>query len=213
MSLARVQTSTFAARKGKTLTCEGCRQPIVKGSRYQWFKVGFRSRYVHAYHTTCRIDDSSRASGKMATVYGANQALREAVEALSFSAGGDAGDVISEIESALETAADDWRSVGDEYREAAEASATGYIFGVDYNEAADTFDAAADTLTSWSPDDDEPDYEDCDNIDHDPEADEPIERGSADCDGCMDVASGWLSGIRDSVDSHIEDAMGEIEVG
>jgi hypothetical protein len=213
MSLARVRSSVFAARKGKTLTCEGCRQPIEKGTRYNWFKVGFRSRYVHAYHAACRIPDASRASGKMAGVYSANEAVRDTLAALSFTAGDDAGDIISEIESALETAADDWRSVGDEYREAAEASPTGYIFGVDYNEVADTFDSAADELTGWSPDDDEPDYEDCDNIDHDPEADEPVERGSADCDGCADIAGAWLSEVIDSAETHMDDSMGNIEVG
>lgn len=213
MALARIGYSVFAARKGKTLKCEGCGQPIEKGQRYAHFKVGFRSRYVHTFHAGCRIPDAARASGKMAGVYSASESLRDEVNAIAYSAGDDAGDVISQIESALETAAEEWRSVGEEYREAAEASPTGMIFGVDYNEVADTFDSAADTLTGWSADEDEPDYNGCTNEAHEEGADEPIERGSGDCEECSGIADTWLDDLKSAVDSHIDDAQSEIEVG
>ena len=213
MGLANIKVSTFAGRKGKTLTCEGCRHPIEKGTRYQWFKVGFRSRHVHAYHATCRISDAARASGKMATVYSAVEGLREGIYSLPFESGDDAADLISSIESALETAADEWRSVGDEYREAAEASPTGYVFGVDYNETADTFDSAADSLINWSPDETEPDYDACEEEHHADDAEEGVERGSTDCEECMGIANDWVMSIRESVESHVDDAMGEIEIG
>lgn len=209
MSLARINYSVFAARKGKTLTCEGCRKPIEKGTRYAHFKVGFRSRFVHTYHAGCPIRDSSRESGKMAGIYSGTENAQDAINAAVWM--GDPEAFLDEIKSALESAADDWRSVGDEYREAAEASPTGYVFGVDYNEAADSIDSVADELGSWEPDDDEPNIEHEDHADD--EDDERTGNQAGDCDECTSATEDWVESTRQSAIDWIDEQQSNIEVG
>lgn len=188
MSLARVNYSVFAARKGKTLTCEGCRKPIEKGTRYAHFKVGFRSRYVHTYHVGCPIKDSARESSRMAGIYSGTESAQDTISGLSYTIGDDPSSFIDEIKSALESAGDDWRSVADEYREAADASPTGLVFGEDLNEKADAIESAADEVGSWDPDEDEP--EKCGNEDDEDHAD--------DCADCESNIETWAEDVKQS---------------
>jgi hypothetical protein len=206
MSLARVGYSVFAARKGKTLTCEGCRKPIEKGHRYAHFKVGFRSRYVHTYHAGCPIRDSARESSKMVGIYSGTENAQDAISVAAFSTGDDASVFVDELKSALESAADEWRSVADEYREAAEASPTGMVFGVDLTEAADSIESAADELTGWDPDEDEP--QTCDNAE---EGDHPA--AIEDCEECVSLAETWSEDTRQSAIDFLDDQQSGIEVG
>lgn len=227
MSLARIEYSVYAARRTraedgswadpKTLTCEGCRKPIEKGTRYAHFKVGFRSRYVHTYHAGCPIKDSVRESGKMSGVYAGTESAQDAINALGW--GGDAESFIADIKSALESAAEDWRSVGEEYREAAEASPTGMVFGVDYNEAADSIESAADELDGWDPDADEPEF--CDNHGEDAIGDGPeqyandgdLAEARRGCEDCQSLAETWVEDVRQSAIDAMDEASGNIEVG
>lgn len=215
--MARIQQSRFAGRKGATLACEKCKRDIPKGEVYRYYTVGYRSRYRHirCYRSECTPRQSEMTNSKMAGVYSGSESLMDTVNALAFTAGDDAASIISEVESALETAADEWRNVGEEYREAAEASPTGLIFGQDYNEVADSIENAADELANWSADEDEPDYDSCTNVAHEGGlSDEPehLDRGVPECDGCVDIASEWLGDIQGSVESHAQDAESNIEV-
>jgi hypothetical protein len=206
VSLARINISTFAARKGKTLACEGCHKPINKGERYKWFKVGFRSRFVHAYHMGCTIKDSARESSLMVGVYSGIETAEDTIGAIGWA--GDPGAVVQEIKDALEAAADEWRGVSEEYGSAADNSPTGMVFGVDYREVADSIEAAADTLADWEPGESEPDVE------HGDHADEGDERTGIvdDCDECEANVGQWLESIRDEAIESMGDAQGEIEV-
>lgn len=200
MSVARVQISKFAARKGATLRCGKCGKEITRGARYYWYKVGFRSRYkqVRCYGSpSCFPAASERESSKMAGVYAAQETAASSIAEATF--GDDPASFIDDLRSTLESAADDWRSVADEYREAAEASPTGYVFGVDYTEIADSIEYAADELGNWSPDEDEPNP--CDEH----------EEYTPGCEECEQMAAGWADDVRDSASTALDDAQSNIE--
>ena len=193
MSIARVQYSVFAARKGKTLTCAGCRQPIEKGTKYAWFKVGFRSRFVHTYHVGCSIPDSVRESSMMSGVMAARETAQADIAAYT-----DPATLVADIESTLESCAEEWRSVGEQYAEAADAMGAA---GEPMQEVADSIETAADELTSWQPDEDEPD----------PDHDDGHDGEQADCDECQSTIDEWVDAVKESAVSAIDDAESNIE--
>lgn len=206
--MARVRTSRFAARQGATLACEKCRNQIGKGESYRWFKVGFRSRYKHirCNRPECTPRQSEMTASKMAGVYAA---IEDAESALSGLAPGE----VSDIESILQTAGEGIEEVADEYREAGEASPTGLVFGEDLNERADEISDAANELQSWSPSEDEPDYDSCDEDHHDEDPEDPeqeiIDRGAGNgCDACDDIQVTWWDQVLDEA----RDALGNVQV-
>ena len=142
--MARINISRFAARQGATLHCDKCRREIAKGEQYRHFKVGFRygRKQVRCMRAECAPRQSEMTNTKMSGEYAAVEA------------------------------AEDAPAVADVYREANDASPTGYVFGEDLNERADEISDAASTLEGFDPSEDEPDYESCDNICHDEDDEE-----------------------------------------
>jgi hypothetical protein len=196
--MARINSSVFAGRKGATIQCSKCRRNIEKGERYRWFKPGFRSRYKVIICTTCPVKPSETMTSKMRGVVEAGETANEALDALE-------GFEISDIESILTDASDTFEQVADEYREAAEASPTGMIFGEDYNDRADEIADAASTLEQWSADEEEPDFETCENEDHDRD-DDPIARDPDTCDDCAEIRQTWWDEQIDSARSALDEA-------
>jgi phage FluMu protein Com len=198
MSVARVQTSKFAARKGATLRCGKCGKQIAKGEGYLWFKVGFRSRYkqVRCQTVGCYPTASERESSKMAGVYAAQESAAASIAEAAL--GDDPASFVDDLRSTLESAADDWRSVAEEYRDAAEAMGS-YGAGANMDETANSIEYAADELGNWSPDEDEPTP--CDEHDE----------YTPGCEGCEELAVGWADDVRDSASTHLDDAQSNIE--
>ncbi len=191
MSQATVYHSTFAARKGATLRCGKCGQPIAKGEGYRWYKVGFRSPFknIRCDRHTCDPRPSELESSKLAGVY-------EAIESAEDNINGttpDSPDWDSSVEAireSLSTAADDIRAVADEYREAAEAMGGA---GYDMEEKADEVEEAASQLDDWSPDDDEP--QPCDQHDE----------YDSTCEECESNVADWWSEVQASAVSALSD--------
>jgi len=199
--MARINSSVFAGRKGATIQCSKCRREIAKGERYRWFKLGFRSRYKTIICSTCPVKPSETMTSKMRGVVEAGETANDALDALE-------GFEIGDIESILQSAASDIEQVADEYREAAEASPTGMIFGEDYNDRADEIADAASTLESWQPDEDEPDYEACTNEEHetDPAEAEALPRDPNECDECSDIRQSWWDDQVEAARSALDEA-------
>lgn len=196
MAMARLYTSKFAARQGATLQCEQCREPIAKGETYIWYKVGFRSRFKHVRHTYHPPKDSERESSLMAGVYSAREDGQANIDALQWT--GEAAAVVGDIESELESVAGGWRDVALQYSEAAEAMGGA---GERMQETADSIDYAADEITGWSPDRDEPEL--CEEHDNGEFSD--------DCDECQTNICDWLDEVKGSGRQAIDDAEGSIE--
>lgn len=197
--MSRVYYSKFAGRKGATLKCGKCGEPIEKGQSYRWFKVGFRSRtkYIRCWKSGCTPKQSEMTTSKMAGVYAAIEDATANLEALR----GSHEEDTSSIKSELESAAQSIREVADEYREAAEASPTGLVFGEDLNERADAVEAGADEIENWDAEEDEPDLDNayCD--------DRHLDAIRTECEDCIagveEAKSKWWD---DQIESAI-DAM------
>lgn len=200
--MARVYYSKFAGRKGATLKCGKCGEPIEKGQSYRWFKVGFRSRtkYIRCYKSGCTPKQSEMTTSKMAGVYAAIEDAEANLNALL----GSPEDDTSSIKSELESAAQSIRDVADEYREAADASPTGLVFGEDLNERADAVEAGADEIENWDAENEEPDFDSCESDVHDEDrdpADVSAERGdTGNCEDCAQIKTEWW-------DAEIESAL------
>lgn len=198
--MARTHYSTFVARKGATLNCDKG-HPIAKGERYQWVKP--RSAWRRMVRCMAHpFRPSEVTTSKMSGVYAAQESAQDELNALT----GQPGDV-GDLQSILESAADSIEEVAEEYREAKEASPTGYVFGEDLEERADEITAAADELRSWSPDEDEPDYDQCENVAHEAAGDEPeyLERGSDDCESCVEIRTAWWDETVDAAVQAVSD--------
>lgn len=199
-----IQISRFAARQGATLFCHKCKAQIEKGDEYRRFKVGYRSRFVNirCMRAGCAPRMSELTTSKMAGVYAALEGAEDALAALRAS---DPEDDASNIGEAVTGAAGAIEEVADEYREAGEASPTGLVFGEDLNERADEISDAASELESFSPSEDEADFDQCDNVAHDEDDDEPdftpVERGNTDlCDDCREIKNSWWSDMLDEAE-------------
>lgn len=203
--MARVRTSVFAARKGATLKCSVDGEPIQKGERYYWWKPGFRSRYKVIRCMKHAPKPSETNSSKLSTIMAAQETAEEALDAL-------VGYETSDIEQIVNDVAQAFEDVAEEYRDAAEASPTGLIFGEDYNEKADTLENSASDLQSWSPSEDEPDYEHethashPDNIEEGDDT-EPVEDADPErCEECADARQEWWDNMVEEARSAIQDA-------
>lgn len=187
--MARINYSTFVARKGATLKCSKDGHEIAKGERYMWVKP--RSAYRKMVRCMAHpFKQSEITTSKMAGVYAAQEDATANLEGMRGNPEADASSITSE----LETAAESIREVAEEYREAKEASPTGYVFGEDLEDKASEIEDAASELESWSAEEDEPDYEQCDDEHHDLEVDDPDyhERGDLDnCESCQQVRADW----------------------
>jgi hypothetical protein len=202
--MARTNYAVFAARKGATLTCSKDGAPILKGERYMWVKP--RSSYRKLVRCMAHpFKQSEITTSKMAGVYAAQENATDELTALT----GQPGDV-GDLSSILEAAAESIREVAQEYRDAAEASPTGLVFGEDLNEKADEIEDAAGELESWSADEDEPDFDQCENVAHEESNEEappvpPLERGSDLCDDCVEIRNTWWDDQVDSAISAVSD--------
>ena len=100
----------FSAKKskaGKEIKCGRCGAAVTPGDPYFYFSVGFRG----VKQIRCK-DHHPRPSelcgNKMSGAYAANESLEEAINSAS---------TVSEISSALETAAEEIKQVRDEYQD------------------------------------------------------------------------------------------------
>lgn len=142
MSIARVKTSAFAARKGATLRCQRCQREIAKGEVYRWWFVGFRSRYKRVRCMTCPAPRTSELeSSRLSEAYAAVETAEDALDAVE--APGDEGD----LESILQDAASEIQSLADDYRSADEQFGGGG--GTDSGQRADDLEQAAQDLEGW----------------------------------------------------------------
>jgi hypothetical protein len=143
-------------------------------------------------------------ASKMSGVYAAIEAAEDALDSME----GAPEDDASNVTAALETAAEGIEEVAEEYREANEASPTGMVFGEDLNERADEISNAAYDLQGWSPSEDAPDFDACDNEDHDIDETEgePVERGvEGGCEGCIEIAGTWWDNVIDEARTTLGD--------
>lgn len=211
--MARVQISRFAARMGAAnLVCEKCRAEITKGDQYRHFKVGFRSRYkrIRCMRSECTPRRSEMTPSKMAGVYAAIESAEDTLAALR---AGDPEDDATSIREAVTGAYEGFSEVADEYREAAEASPTGLVFGEDLNERADEIEDAGRDLESFDPSEEEPDFDQCDEDWHDEDAvteDESLtltDRGNTEgCESCREIKQTWWDAMLDEADEALANA-------
>jgi hypothetical protein len=142
MSLAKLNTSVFAARKGATLNCERG-HPIAKGEKYIWYKVGFRSRtkHVRCMRPEHAPRDSERESSILSEVYAAQESARDSLDTLD-----PATVEEQDLNDIITAAAESVQAVAEQYREAAEA------FGGagDNADRADTLEGSASEMETWS---------------------------------------------------------------
>ncbi len=200
--MARINYAVFAARKGATLACSKDGAPILRGQRYMWVKP--RSAYRKMVRCMSHpFKQSEITTSKMSGVYAAQEDATANLEGLR----GTPGDV-ADLKSELETAAESIREVGQEYRDAADASPTGLVFGEDLNEKADEIDGAADELESWDADEDEPDFDQCDSHGESDDEDALPEdaRGNPDlCESCAEIRVNWWDEQVDAAISAVND--------
>lgn len=182
------------------LTCDRCGKEIRPGDPYRWYAVGFRSHFkrVRCTDAKCTPRPSELESSQLSEAYAAQEAAEDELRALR---DGDPEDDASSVRSAIETAAEGIRECAQLYRDAAEASPTGLVFGEDLNERADDIEAAADELDGFYPDDfDEDSVGAC--SDH-----EEVQDDCDDCQAAVDEAQReWWDGVLDEAD----DALGGI---
>ncbi len=209
MSVARVYVSpSFAARKGKTIKCESCGRAIEKGQPYRWFKVGFRSNWKHirCMRSECTPRRSTLESSKMSGIYAAIETAEDSIGAVDWN--GSAEDVVSSLKDALETAGSEFEDVASEYSEAAYSMGGA---GESMQNVADSIENAASDLQSWDPNDEEPDFEQCESDAHNDE-DKPVEKGDTDlCEECRTIADEWVQSVKDEATEALNDAEGNIE--
>lgn len=211
--MARINISRFAARQGATLTCDKCRREIAKGEQYRHFKVGFRygRKQVRCMRAECSPRQSEMTNSKMSGVYAAIESAEDTLASLR---AGDPEDDTSSITEAVHGAAEGIEEVADEYREANDASPTGYVFGEDLNERADELSDAASQLESFDCSEDEADFGSCDLEEHldleDREeggSDEIVERGDVEqCESCREIKRTWWDAMLDEAESALGEA-------
>lgn len=182
--MARVHTSRFVARLGKTLNCGRCGRAIQKGETYKWFAPGFRSS-KHIRCSDCPVRGSELDSSLYSTVLAAIEDAEDNVNGL------EVGDTDG-LESAVRDVASACEEVADQYADAAESMGGA---GEQMSEWADTLRDHASNLESWSPSD--TDVPTCD------EHDEP---DTADCTKCTEAVGFWWDSL---VEEAIE-ALGEV---
>jgi hypothetical protein len=197
VSIARINRSKFAARLGKQIKCEKCREPIEKGETYIWYFVGFRSRLKHVRHDRpeCRPRTSELESSNKAEAFAAIEEAEDALAALR----GEPGEA-SDIDEIVSAAAESINEVAGQYREADESFGGG---GSTVSaEIADELEGAAQELESFQADTDEPDA--CERHTFDGPGDQgaidELAEQAKSCDDCRELRREWW-------DSQVEAAL------
>lgn len=210
MSVARVYTvqKSRARRKGggKLPICEKCRTVINIGDPYRYFYVGFRSNWerVRCMKAECTPRTSELESSKLSAAYEAQETAEDALDQTAL----DPGET-TDLEEVIQTFAESLRDLGQEYRDADEQFGGGGM--TDNSQRADDLEQAADELDGFGISETEPDYDGCENEAHDlePTDEKYLERGSEDCEDCMDIKATWWS---DAVDE-ARDAISNVSYG
>ena len=144
MSVAKIES---VKKTREERTCEKCRSTIAKGEPYLWFRIGFRSNHKHIRCTksTCYPKPSERESrDRIASI----MAEQEEFDPQSY-------DSLEGMEDAVHQLAETLREQAESYREAS-TDDYGNVFNPENEERADTLEASADDIESWTFDDEEP---------------------------------------------------------
>lgn len=177
MSQARVYTTKGPVRKDG-LKCGKCGDPIRKGiDRRRTFAVGFRGyEQTRCMKSECTPTRSELESSAVASVY-------DAIDSLDLS-GIDNQD---DFESARDEVVSAAEEVCDEYE-----SNEMYEINYDLQERADMLRSAADELSSWAPENDEPQEDDFDAED-------------SEFDSFEEAHAAWAEETRESLQQAIDD--------
>lgn len=193
MSIARIYTSRFAARKGATLKCGKCGRSIEKGETYRWYKIGFRSRYkyIRCDSMACTPRYSELESrDNMVTVWSAIESANDTLDGLDAA---DPEENTNSIDEAVQTAGQEINEAAGAYREAAEAMGGA---GYEMEEKADTLEEAGGELEGYESEETDP---------PDNHEDDEHEGEQDDCGQCADDRQEWWSeqiqNARDAIDS------------
>lgn len=137
----------------KEFICNKCGQPIIKGSSYIWWQH-MHSPEVrwHAAHGHPRPSDLA-SSDKVARYCTVQEQVEDAMSALSNDANADnVEELVQGLAQAMREGAEEIRSVGEEYTEAADNMESAFPNGSsvidEIREKADTCEAWADNLES-----------------------------------------------------------------
>lgn len=138
----------FSAKKskaGKEIKCGRCSVVIKPGEKYYYFSVGFRgSKQYRCQNHSPR--QSETTGNKMSGAYAANESLEEFLNGPT---------CVSDIASALETAAGEIEQVRDEYQESYDSLPENFQNGEQGSEIQEKIDALteyADSLSSAASD-------------------------------------------------------------
>lgn len=131
--------------------CDKCGKEIKAGQKYKWWKFRYGGKRIRCGE--CPMPRQSELTqSKMGGVYAAQENAEDAIAAFR----GSDSDTADDLTSALESAAEDIRSVGEEYRESAQNIEDGFNHRTqmcdDLEEKADALDSCADELESATSD-------------------------------------------------------------
>jgi hypothetical protein len=204
--MPRVHTKTRNRGGKHVYTCSACHKPVEAGESYfTWSRRFGRMGRTYYRHVACGRPRPSELSGrKTAIVEDAMLDAENAIDAWSEELPEFPTDTLdldtSDLNSALETVADEAVSVGDEYEEGADNMPESLQYGSQaeaMREVADELRQWADELRSWAADDTQVTLPD-------PAAYEDKPEGSweNDAQGVLDEA---LDAIREEARSAMED--------
>ena len=126
--------------------CPKCGKKIAKGDGYIWWKFRYGGRRVRCL--ACPYPRSSELtnSDKLSRLYGAGESVEDAIAAF------EKDNDIDALRSAVEDAASEVRSVGEEYRESQENIENGFNHSTsmsdELGEKADSCESLADEIES-----------------------------------------------------------------
>lgn len=123
----------------KEVRCSRCGEVVPAGETYKWIKPRYGSKRIRCKKFGCRFRPTDLSSAKTAVI---EKAIEDAEDQIS-----NASDH-SEIQDILAEVATCARDVGEEYRDASSAWASGY--NAEFEEKADSCESFADELESWS---------------------------------------------------------------
>ena len=193
------------------LKCGKCGDEIAVGSPYRWFTVGFRSHYkqIRCTKSACTPRESEReSSGIRAEILGAIEDFNDTMAGFDSS-----GITVSDVEAAVQSVGEAFRSAADQWREADEQFGGGG--NTESGERADTAESGADELESWGSSlNDEPDYDECEDEIHLPlderedkdDDREPVDKGDMECDSCSQIREDWFDELVEEANNAVEGA-------
>lgn len=214
--MARVHRGTFAARKpregarrtmpttevnGETVLRCGRGDFIRKGETYLFFAVGFRGS--RQYRCTKHYPRPSELDGSlMSSVLAAQEDASDALGKLATDAEPD--ELISDVDSIVESVRDAVTEVVDQYRDSAEAMGGSYGAGAQMEEWADNLEAAG--VMDWRADSYEDAPEGCDDGAEDGSGHDEFTEG---CEKCLEAREEWARGLIEEAGSQIDDISKE----